>query len=69
MCTTGGNGENLILCEVGKSCWDLDVIREIRLGKKKELNSNCENPEGESFLRVTQWETVNPLQNQMPHCK
>lgn len=43
-----------ILLQADKSCWDLDVIGKIRLGRREEININNENQEGKGFLTLAQ---------------
>lgn len=57
----------LVLPKVVVFCWNLDIIRKTRLGRKEEFNTNIKNQEGERVLAWLRRETKSPLQIKTPH--
>ena len=56
-----------VLPKVVVFCWNLDIIRKTRLGRKEGFNTNIKNQEGERVLAQFRRETKSPLQIKTPH--
>lgn len=57
----------MVLPKVVVFCWNLDIIRKTRLGRKEDFNTNIKNQEGERVLAWLRRETESPLQIKTPH--